>query len=142
MVLKLTKTTEKRLGLIEKENLSKTTDMSKRLGITPAGVHRHLKKLRGADALKFGCSINYAAFGQIQAMFLLELFRPADRKVIDNLKEIANVKRVMGVDGDYDYIIFAVFKTEQEMRQFLTTVLSFNTKIKSYKVAMLGREFI
>ncbi len=75
-------------------------------------------------------------------MFLLELFRPADRKVIDNLKEIANVKKVMGVDGDYDYIIFAVFKTEQEMRQFLTTVLSFNTKIKSYKVAMLGREFI
>jgi len=141
-MFKLTPTIGRILELIEKKGLSKTTDLAKELGMTPAGVHRHIKRLKKAKAIRSGYNVNYSAFGRIQALLMFEFFRPVDRSVIKELEKTGYVKRVLRTEGDYDYLIFAVFKNEEELRNFLMSTLAYNDKIRGYKIAILGECFI
>jgi DNA-binding Lrp family transcriptional regulator len=141
-MIKLTPTLERILELMEKQNLSKTTDIAERLDLTPAGVHRYIKKLKKARAIRSGYAVNYAAFGQIQALLMFEFFRPIDGSVMDELKKTGFIKRVMEVEGDFDYLAFAVFRNEEELRNFLMSTLAYNDKIRGHKIAILNEGFI
>jgi DNA-binding Lrp family transcriptional regulator len=141
-MIRLTPTLAKILELMEKQNLSKTTDLAEKLNLTPAGIHRYIKKLKKAKAIRSGYTINYTAFGQIQALLMFEFFRPVDRSVIDSLKRTGFIKKATKVEGDYDYLVFAVFKNEEELRNFLMSTLAYNDKIKGYKIAILEEGFI
>jgi DNA-binding Lrp family transcriptional regulator len=136
-MLKLTPKISRILDLIEKHKVSKTTDMADRLDMTPAGVHRYIKKLRKARAIRYGYTINYAAFGHIQALVMFEFFRPIQKGPIEELKRMGFIKRVLKVEGDYDYLAFAAFKSEEELRNFLMSTLAYNDRIKGYKIAIL-----
>ncbi|HJW97198.1 MAG TPA: Lrp/AsnC family transcriptional regulator [archaeon] len=141
-MIKLTPVIERILGLMEKHNLSKTTDLAEKMDLTPAGVHRYIKRLKKAKAIRQGYAINYSAFGHIQAMLLFEFYRPVDPAVIRELGKAGFVKRMMRTEGDYDCVLFAVFRNEEELRNFLMSTLAYNDKIRGYKIAILGGEFI
>ena len=141
-MIKLTPTIARILELMEKQNLSKTTDLAGRLSLTPAGVHRYIKKLKKARAIRSGYAINYAAFGQIQALLMFEFFRPVDSRVMESLKKTGFIKRTIKVEGDYDYLAFAVFRNEEELRNFLMSTLAYNDRIRGYKIAILEEGFV
>jgi DNA-binding Lrp family transcriptional regulator len=141
-MIKLTPTIARILELMEKQNLSKTTDLAEKLSLTPAGVHRYIKKLKKAKAIRSGYAINYAAFGQIQALLMFEFFRPVDGSVMDSLKKTGFIKKSIKVEGDYDYLVFAVFMNEEELRNFLMSTLAYNDRIRGYKIAILEEGFI
>jgi len=141
-MMKLTPTLERILELMEKQGLSKTTDIAERLELTPAGVHRYIKRLKKERAIRSGYAVNYAAFGHIQALLMFEFFRPVDPRVMDSLKRTGFIKRVMKVEGDFDYLAFAVFRSEVELRNFLMSALAYNDRIRGYKIAILGEGFI
>jgi DNA-binding Lrp family transcriptional regulator len=141
-MIKLTPTISRILELMEKQNLSKTTELAEKLSLTPAGVHRYIKKLKKAKAIRSGYTVNYTAFGQIQALLMFEFFRPVDGSVIDSLKRTGFIKRATKVEGDYDYLVFAVFRNEEELRNFLMSTLAYNDRIRGYKIAILEEGFI
>lgn len=141
-MIKLTPTIARILELMEKQNLSKTTDLARKLNLTPAGVHRYIKKLKEAKAIRSGYTVNYTAFGQIQALLMFEFFRPVDGSVMDSLKKTGFIKKSIKVEGDYDYLVFAVFRNEEELRNFLMSTLAYNDKIRGYKIAILEEGFI
>ena len=141
-MLRLTPTISRILELMEKRNLSKTTDMAEKLNLTPAGVHRYIKKLRKAGAIRQGYAVDYTKFGQIEAVLLFEFFRPVKGAVMDELKKTGFVKKSIKVEGDFDYLVFAVFKNEEELRNFLMSTLAYNDRIRGYKIAILEGGFI
>jgi DNA-binding Lrp family transcriptional regulator len=141
-MIKTTRVISRILELIEKKNVSKITDFAKELELTPAGVHRYIKRLKKAKAIRYGFSVNYTAFGHIQAMLLFEMYRPLDKDVMKDILKTGFVKKVMRTEGDYDYVVFAVFRNEEELRNFLMSTLSYNDRIKGYKIAILGGGFI
>jgi DNA-binding Lrp family transcriptional regulator len=141
-MIKTTRMISRILELIEKKNVSKITDFAEEMDLTPAGVHRYIKKMKKAKAIRYGYSVNYAAFGHIQAMLLFEMYRPLDMEVMKEIVKTDFVKRVMRTEGDYDYVVFAVFRNEEELRNFLMSTLSYNDRIKGYKIAILGDDFI
>jgi len=141
-MIRLTPTIERILGLMEKQKLSKITDLAEKMELTPAGVHRYIKRLKKAKAIRLGYSVNYAAFGHIQAMLLFEFYRPVDPAVIKELSKAGFVKKVMRTEGDYDCVLFAAFRNEEEMRNFLMSTLAYNDRIRGYKIAILAKEFI
>lgn len=128
------------LSLIEDKNVTKISDFAKNLNITPAGVHGHIKKLERGKAIRKKYIVNYSAFGLLPVLFMLEFFQPLDKSFIQKINEFGNVKRVLKVGGDFDYFVLTVFENEQQMRHFLTSVLAYNDKIRSYKTVMLGKE--
>jgi len=138
-MLKLTKYISRILNLIEREGLHKTTDLAKRLKMSPAGVHKQLKRLKEAGVLKEGYEIDYTPFGHIQIMLLLELYRPLDTRFISSFRGIPEVKAVSAAEGDFDIVIHAVFPDERKMRHFLNTLLTYNEKIKEHKIVMLRK---
>ncbi len=138
--MRLTKSLGKILSLIEKKNITKISDFAKNLNITPAGVHGHIKKLEREQAIRKKYIVNYSAFGLLPVLFMLEFFQPLDKDFIRKINEFGNVKRILKVDGDFDYFVLTVFENEQQMRHFLTSVLAHNDKIRNYKTVMLGKE--
>jgi DNA-binding Lrp family transcriptional regulator len=98
--------------------------------------------MKKAKAIRYGYSVNYAAFGHIQAMLLFEMYRPLDKEVMKEIVKTDFVKRVMRTEGDYDYVVFAVCRNEEELRNFLMSTLSYNDRIKGYKIAIIGDDFI
>jgi DNA-binding Lrp family transcriptional regulator len=138
--MRLTKSLRRILSLIEEKNITKISDFAKNLNITPAGVHGHIKKLERGKAIGKKYLVNYSAFGLLPVLFMLEFFQPLDKDFIKKVNEFGNVKRILKVDGDFDYFVLTVFENEQQMRHFLTSVLSHNDKIRSYKTVMLGKE--
>jgi DNA-binding Lrp family transcriptional regulator len=73
---------------------------------------------------------------------MFEFFRPVDGSVIDSLKRTGFIKRATKVEGDYDYLVFAVFRNEEELRNFLMSTLAYNDRIRGYKIAILEEGFI
>ncbi len=128
------------LSLIEEKNITKISDFAKNLNISPAGVHGHIKKLEKRGAIKKSYLINYTKFGLIPVIFLLEFFQPLDRGFIKKINEYGNVKKVMKVQGDFDYLVLALFDNEEQMRHFMTSILVHNDKIRNSKIVILGRD--
>jgi DNA-binding Lrp family transcriptional regulator len=141
-MIKPTRVISRILDLIEKKNVAKITEFAEHLDLTPAGVHRYIKRLKKAGAIRYGYSVNYTAFGQIQAMLLFEMYRPLDANVMKDISKAESVKKVMRTEGDCDYVVFAAFRSEEELRNFLMSTLSYNDRIKGYKIAILGEDFI
>ncbi len=138
--MRLTKSLAKILSLIELKNITKISEFANNLNITPAGVHGHIKKLERERAIRKKYLVNYKAFGLLPVLFMLEFFQPLDKDFIQKINEYGNVKRVIKVDGDFDYFVLTVFENEQQMRHFLTSILAHNDKIRSYKTVMLGKD--
>jgi DNA-binding Lrp family transcriptional regulator len=138
--MKLTRSLKRILSLIEEKNVTKISEFAKILNISPAGVHGHIKKLVGGKAIERRYLVNYTAFGLIPVLFMLEFFQPLDKGLIAKINEYGNVKRVLKVNGDFDYFVFTVFENEEQMRHFLTSVLAHNEKIRNYKTVIFGKD--
>jgi DNA-binding Lrp family transcriptional regulator len=138
--MRLTKSIRRVLSLVEEKNVTKISDIAKKLNISPAGVHGHIKKLEKGGAISKRYLVNYKAFGLLPVLFMLEFFQPLDKGFIEKINEYGNVKKVIKVDGDFDYFVLTVFENEQQMRHFLTSILAHNDKIRSYKTVMIGKD--
>ena len=137
MKMKITRQVDRILNLIEKENITKITDFAKKLNITPAGAFGHISRMKKSGAIKDSYKIDYTKFGLISVLFLLEMFQPVDAFFIDEVKKIKNVKKIERVNGDFDYMIFSVFPSEEDMRHFMTTLLFYNDKIRRHSIIIL-----
>jgi DNA-binding Lrp family transcriptional regulator len=137
--MKLTNALKSVLRLIEEKNVTKTSEFAKILNISPAGVHGHIEKMRKGRAIKKSYLVDYSVFGLIPVMFMLEFFRPIEDGFVEELGNHGDVKKLVKVGGDFDYMVLAVFENEERMRHFLTSVLAHNDKVRSFKTVMLER---
>jgi DNA-binding Lrp family transcriptional regulator len=137
--MKETKSVKKILGMIEVQNITKTSDFAKKLNITPAAAHGHIKKMRKNRVIKKCYMVNYSSLELIPVLFMLEFFHPSDREFIKKMNEYGQVKRVVRVGGDFDCIVLAVFDNDRQIRNFMTAILSHSDKIRNFKTVMLGR---
>jgi DNA-binding Lrp family transcriptional regulator len=141
--MKLTKALSSILRLIEERDITKISGFAKILNISPAGVHGHVDKMRRGGAIKRSYLVDYSVFGLIPVMFMLEFFRPIDGGFVRELKNYDQVKKLVKVGGDFDYVALTVFENEEHMRHFLTSVLAHNDRIRNFKTVMLeGGAFI
>jgi len=142
MKRKLSPTAERMLSVMEEGNLVKITDIAKKLNISSPAVHGHIKRLEKRSIIKQKYSINYGGLGLVYVIFLFEFFYPLDRKFMKSVQRHKNVKSVIRVEGDFDYVVIAVFRNEQEMRYALTSMLMYNERIKKYSIILLGDVFL
>ncbi len=92
-----------------------------RLGVAPATVRRRLDRLKAKGVVQFITAVDPEKVGYwVSALIGLQVDLKKSDQVREGLSRLDEVTYASAVMGSFDFIITAVFRSEEELYDFLT----------------------
>ncbi len=112
------------IGLLREDGRRSNIDIAKQLGVTETTVRKHIRGLISSDAMRIVAIANPYKIG-FKTDTMIGIHTEPDKimSVAQQLAQMEEVRYVGITTGTYDLIIATLFKSNEDLLQFVTTKL-------------------
>ncbi|UED87130.1 Lrp/AsnC family transcriptional regulator [Streptomyces profundus] len=133
------------LGHLQRDARLTNRELARLVGIAPSTCLERVRGLRAREVITgYHAAVNPRALGRsVQALIFARL-RPLTREVIDSfesyLAKLPEVRSVMVVSGDEDFVVHVSVTDIEHLHGFLMDRLSARREVVSFRSSMIYRE--
>jgi len=109
------------IGYLREDGRMPNTRIAKNLGISEGSVRRRIRRMTGEGLIRVVAFVDHSMLGYaVEAVIAIQADPTKITEVADKLMELSAVRYVGIAVGDYNIMVSACFKSNQELLGFLT----------------------